>query len=59
MTKRGSELRAPACDSALDLVEAILETTKNGGSCGGGGEDEQARLVREEILAHVHNIFST
>ncbi len=53
VTKRGSELRAPGCDSGLDLVEAILEATTSG-----GGNDEQSIVLREEILAHIHIIFS-
>ena len=54
VTKRGSELRAPGCDSALDLIEAILEATE-----AFGGGDEESRTVRREIHAHIHNVFST
>ncbi len=52
MSKRGGDLRAPGCDSALDLVEAILEVTQDS-----NGSTSQAKL-KDEIHEYVHKTIS-
>ncbi len=46
--KRGSELRAPGCDSALDLIKALLKALPR----------HQDERVQGDIDAHIHNAIS-
>ena len=46
--RRGGELRAPGCDRALDLVEAVLAACQR--------LEDQA--IRQQIVAHLHNAIS-
>ncbi len=46
--KRGENLRAPECDCALDLIEALIATIPE------HADDK----IRAEIYAHLHNIIT-
>jgi hypothetical protein len=48
VVKRGETLRAPGCDCALDLVEALLDTIPVHGNV----------KVQAEIYSHLHNTIS-
>ena len=44
----GEDLRAPGCDRALDLVEAVMDAA----------EKLQDETVKKQIIAHLHKAIS-